>query len=100
MLPWLAAVVMPQRSYQLRVSASCCVRYLFLRKCTSQHLSHTLYHKSSTQEPTHHPTFIMHEFHFDSSNCAFVHSHCVYEVSVLQEYDAASLGDWLPVADT
>jgi hypothetical protein len=24
----------------------------------------------------------------------------VYEVSALQEYDAASLGDWLPVADT
>ena len=24
----------------------------------------------------------------------------VYDVSVLQEYDAASLGDWLPVAHT
>jgi len=24
----------------------------------------------------------------------------VYEVSVLQQYDVTSLGDWLPVADT
>jgi len=101
----LGSVVIPQCSCQLCISASCCMRHLFLRKCSSHtHLPAPRCYFIPQIPYTRTlalPNFYCARFPFWFFElCAFGLSHrCVCEVSVLQEYDAASMGHWFPIAD-
>lgn len=102
----LGSLVMPQCPCQLCISASCCIRPSpFLEKVFQSHAPANTSLLLHSTIPLHKNPRITQLLLCTISililRIVLLGSRTgVYEVSVLQEYDAASLGHWFPIADT